>query len=189
MPDKRHRVIGKIAAQSHLRFQLLPTITTRTAAIKSTNGRKAAPITLVEHRRGSRRCYAITWVSLCGYHSRVRERPGRHRSFGDLRELGFRSICIGGVSVEILWKLAVCLDCCRLPFHRGGVYIGRAGTVGTFTQSAGAKEDGSGSGQNAARRPACEVAAPSFHSAGLIERKRVSRYARRGPDREALAGV
>jgi hypothetical protein len=71
--------------------------------------------------------------------------PAGTGSFGDLQELGFRSICIGGVSVEILWKLAVCIGCCRLPFNRGDVYIGRPGTVGTLTQSAGAKEDGSGS--------------------------------------------
>ena len=92
------------------------------------------------------------------------------------------------MSVEIRWVLVESI-CGGLPFNGGDVWVGHTSTGGAFAKSAGSKEDGSGRGQNAARRPACEVAAASFHSAGLIKRKRMSRYARRGADREVSAGV
>ena len=78
------------------------------------------------------------------------------------------------VSVEILWRLVepICRGC-GLPFNGGDVCVGHTGTSGAFAKSAVTKEDGSGRRQNLARRPACEVAAASFHSAGFIERRRM----------------
>src|SRR5437016_14490792 len=46
---------------------------------------------------------------------------------------------------------------CGLPFNGGDVCVGHLGTGETFANSAGSQKDGSGRGQNLARRPACKL--------------------------------
>src|SRR6266705_179306 len=84
---------------------------------------------------------------------------------------------MGGVSVEIRRSMVESMcGSCGLPFNRGDVCVGHTGAGEAFAEFAGSKKDGSGRGQNLARRPACEVASASFHSAGPIAGTRVSCY-------------
>src|SRR5207302_3917552 len=90
--------------------------------------------------------------------------------------IGIEVDWIGGMSVEIRARRVEWIGgSCGLPFNGGDVCVGHLGTGETFANSAGSQKDGSGRGQNLARRPACKVAAASFHFARPIAGTRVPR--------------